>query len=159
MKFGKLVTGVALLFPLAGHAAPIGSVLQAEANTGDALAASVDGTVVGNTEPVTISVLITKSNGLPADNFGDGDDLADELLVKTGFNQPDLGTGCDLTADNYIDQENGVYTFELAPTGTGCVWVIGEYNYAVRINSVIPKVGRYKGNALGSFCIEPALVP
>jgi hypothetical protein len=147
MKFRKLFPAMALLLPWVGHAAPIGSALQTESNVG----AAVDGT----SEPVTISVLITKSNGLPADNFGDGTDLADEIILRTAFNRPALG--CQLIAGNYVNRGAGLYTVELTPDG--CTWVAGQYNYAVSINSVIPSVGRYRGATLGSFEIPEAPAP
>ncbi|MGQ0658447.1 MAG: hypothetical protein ACT4NU_10200 [Chromatiales bacterium] len=142
--------GCLMLAPLGALAAgPIGSTLQTEASAGTAAA--------GNADSALISVLITKTNGLPAPNFGDGVDLENEIFIVTGFNQPDLGSGCVLKAQNYTNHLNGVYTVEVVPMldpGPGsCNWLAGEYHYVVKINSVIPSVGRFRGSTLGTLDI------
>lgn len=147
VSMAKKVLGVSfgclMLVPLGVIAGPIGSTLQTEANAGAAAA--------GNADPALISVLITKTNGLPAPTFGADGNLADEIFIVTGFNQPDLGSTCVLTAQNFANAGNGIYTVQVVPDS--CNWVAGQYHYAVKINSVIPSVGRFRGKTLGALDI------
>jgi len=135
----------------AGAAGPIGATLQTLANEQSA----VDDN--SNMDPVKISVLITKNNGLPAPTLGE--DLTSEGLpagwvLATGFNRPDLG--CGFTISNFESVAVGIYTFEVAPN---CPWVAGEYHYFVSINRTGQGVGRFRGSTLGNFTIPEVPPP
>lgn len=161
----KKVLGVALgslmLVPFGVSAAgPIGSTLQTEANVGTAAA--------GNADPVIISVLVTKSNGLPTPSLAPDDadgPLPNGWTLITGFNQPELGVtevppdpeDCKLVVTAFNNFAAGVYTFDATPDPAGptCTWVAGTYHYAIRVDDTVPSVGRFRGTTIGVFEIVP----
>lgn len=143
--FGTLL-GCALAMPLVATAGQIGAELQTKAAVGTA--------ANGNTGSVAISVLVTKSNGLPAHSMGDdGAALPAGWSLVSDFNLP--AGACAMEVTSFENHDNGVYTIEVSPDSTGapCNWVTGEYHYAVQINRAFRKVGRYRGSVLGAVAV------
>lgn len=142
--------GFSLALPSLAAAAAVD--VQTQANRGLAVA--------GGTGFVLISVVVTQHfNGEPVSNLGasipldpGGISLPAGWTLESGFNlRPG---GCSLTPTEFLNQGDGIYDIRVVPSvaNPACVWLDGEYLYAVRLNVTVGTL-TFKGSGLGKYTI------
>ena len=109
-----LFSGGLVLAPLmAAAGGPIGATLQTEGNAGLAVA-------TGNllpAQPAKLSVVVTKSDGRPANGFPDGNGLPFGWRLISGFNVPP--GGCGMVPVFFKNVGAGIYTIDVSPAVPG----------------------------------------